>query len=83
MREINSNLDPASYHQMFEIVARETIEELEKTLEKEAIERLELDKRIKVLEEARKKQIEINTQLLAKKVLVKEEPAKFNFWPWK
>ena len=44
-----------------------------------------LAERVKVLEEARKVQIGINTQLLSAKEVkpVMEEKPKLNFWPWK
>ena len=96
MRQINPNLDKESASQMQFIVVKEAIEELEKAMASEAIERLAIDGRIKVLEEARKRQIDINARLLASqethkeptKVPVKEEPTKFNwedkfFWPWR
>ena len=94
MREINLNLDPTSQAQMFQIAAREAIEALEKAVGEfqsahTGLERLgELENRIKVLEEARKKQIEINTRLLSQQEARKEStkiPVKEvkSFWPWK
>ena len=90
MKEINPNLDQASQAQMFQIAAREAIETLEKKLSECLLSFAKCDivldgirGRIEILEEARKKQIEINTQLLAKKVPVVDVREKKSFWPWK
>lgn len=82
MKTINPNLDPVSHTQMFEIVAREAIEALEKQVK-------ELDLRVATLEDARRRQIVLNQELLdktAKKIEVKEEKSHAVIanwkWPW-
>ena len=57
MREVDSKYsDPVSHQQMFEIVAREAIEALEKEVK-------ELDLRIDSLELGRKAQIQLNEDI--------------------
>jgi len=88
MREINPNLDKESASQMQFIVIKEAIEELEKAAISETLERLAIERRVKVLEEARQKQIEINTRLLSPQE-ARKEPVKVpvkevkRFWPWR
>lgn len=96
MREISQNLDLTSQAQMFQIVAREAIEALEKDLTalNQHQARLasmceSLEDRVKVLEEARKIQIKFNQkQAEDNDTFVKlmddlrEAKKPKSFWPW-
>lgn len=78
MREINPKLDPISHQQMFEIVVKEAIEALEKRVNGIDMAVIDLAKdfhsgdlaqlfsRVKTLEEARQRQIQLNQQFLEK-----------------
>ncbi len=96
MREINPNLDKESQAQMFQIVAREAIENLEKdkirndtvykaqgNLEKMI---LALENRVKILEEARQKQIALNSTFIQKGITEAKAETKSSkpkgFWDW-
>ena len=91
MKEINPNLDPVSHVQMFEIVAREAIEELENKL-KDHLKFVDdvaiLLSRVNALDGARKIQIQLNEGIrkalveLGKvpKIEIKEEKPKWRFW---
>ena len=91
MKEINPNLDPVSHVQMFEIVAREAIEELENKLKdhlKFVDDVASLLSRVNALDGARKIQIQLNEGIrkalveLGKppKIEIKEEKPKWKFW---